>query len=151
MNYQMEFDPDTGEWLNEDEWESIKMDKTEKIKNTIKVIENKTALREAIKAKEKGMNERVKTLDREIEHLKYRVGASLNYEKFETEDVRVTFRKSESVEILNPEAVPERFLKNEVVKTPQKPEIKKYLKEKEAEGEEVPWAKLNRKNNMVLK
>lgn len=151
MNYQMEFDPDTGEWVNEDEWDAIQMDKTEKIVNTIKVIENKTALRDAVKAKEKNMSERVKTLDREINYLKARVGASLNYEKFETEDVKITFRKSESVVIKDESKIPAEFMEFKNVASPKKDAIKKYLKGIEGSEEPCEWAEIQTKQNIQIK
>lgn len=151
MNYQMEFDPDTGEWVNEDELDSIQMDKTEKIKNIIKVIENKIALRAAIKAKIKGLTDRLKTLDKEIDYLKARVGASLGYEKFETDEVRVTFRKSESVVIPDESKVPAEYMEYKNVASPKKDAIKKYLKGIQGSGEECEWATLEAKQNIQIK
>lgn len=151
MNYQMEFDPDTGEWVNEDEWEAIQMDKTEKIKNTIKVIENKIALKAAIKAKIKGLTDRFKTLDKEIDYLKARVGASLGYEKFETDEVKVTFRKSESVVIPDESKVPAEFMEYKSTASPRKDDIKKYLKSIEGSDEKCDWASIETKQNLQLK
>lgn len=150
MNYQMEFDED-GVWVNEDEWDAIQMDKTEKIKNTIKVIENKIALRAAIKAKIKGLTDRLKTLDKEIDYLKARVGASLGYEKFETDDVRVTFRKSESVVIPDESKVPAEFMDYKNVASPRKDDIKKYLKGIEGSDEKCDWASIETKQNIQIK
>lgn len=151
MNYQMEFDPDTGEWVNEGEWNAIEMEKSEKIANTIKVIENKIALRAAIKAKIKGLTDRLKTLDKEIDYLKARVGASLGYKKFETDEVRVTFRKSESVVIPDESKVPAEFMEYKNTASPKKDAIKKYLKSIEGSDETCDWAEIEEKQNLQLK
>lgn len=150
MNYQMEFDKD-GVWINEDEWESIKMDKTEKIKNTVRVIENKMALRDAIKAKEKDMDERVKTLNKEIDTLKRRVGASLNYEKFETDEVKITFIKSTALIVTDESKIPERFLKEETKVKFDKDAAKKWYKDIQGTDEECDWATLEIRHNMQIK
>lgn len=149
-SYEMKFDSD-GVWVNEDEYNAIQMDKTEKIKNTIKVIENKIALKAAIKAKIKGLTDRFKTLDKEIDYLKARVGASLGYEKFETDEVKVTFRKSESVVIPDESKVPAEFMEYKNVASPKKDEIKKHLKSLEGSDEKCEWASIEVKQNIQIK
>lgn len=150
MRYQMQFNED-GEWINEDEWNAIEMEKSEKIANTIKVIENKILLRDGIKAKSKSMDERVKALDKEINTLKARVGASLNYEKFETEDVKISFRKSKSVVIPDASKVPAEYMEYKSTASPQKDKIKKYLESIEGSDEKCEWASIETKQNMQLK
>lgn len=150
-SYQMEFDPDTGEWINEDELDALNMKKDEKIENLLLWAKNLRAESKAIKEEENILKERRKSKDKQADNIEDYVALNLDGQKFETARVKVNWRKTESVEITNADAVPERFLKNEVVKTPMKDEIKKYLKICEAEGKEMPWAKIKRRLSMSIK
>ena len=149
--YEMEFDPDTGEWLNENELDALKMERDEKIENICLWVKNLRAEASAIKAEEKALADRRKAKENKADRLEQYVASNLDGKPFETSKVKVTFRKSESVNILNEEAIPDRFLNIEVVRKPQKAEIKKYLKSLEGSGEEVPWATIEKKNNIGIK
>lgn len=150
-NYEMVFDPDTGEWLNESDLDSLKIAREEKIESICLWIKNLRAEASAIKDEEKNLADRRKAKEAKADRLKEYVSSNLQGKPFETSKVKVTFRKSESVEILNEDAVPESFLDIKVVRQPMKAEIKKRLEEAEAKGEEIPWARLNVKQNMQLK
>lgn len=150
-SYQMEFDPDTGEWLNEDELIELNMAKEEKRENIALWEKNLEAEAQMVYTEAKSLLDRHKKLINKAQHLHDYLALDLDGEPFKTARVDIRWRKSEAVEITNEDAVPDRFLDISVVRKPAKNEIKKYLKEAEAKGEEVPWARLNRKNNMVLK
>ena len=149
--YEMEFDEETGEWLNENELDAIHMEREEKIENICLWVKNLRAEVSAIKAEEKALADRRKAKEKKADRLEEYVASNLGGKPFETSRVKVSYRKSESVNISNEDAVPERFLNIEVVRKPIKAEIKKYLKECEAKGKEVPWANLEQKNNMSIK
>lgn len=151
MTYEMEFDPDTGEWLNEDELDALKMERDEKIENICLWVKNLRAEASAIKSEEKALADRRKAKENKADRLEQYVASNLDGKPFETSKVKVTFRKSESVNILNEEAIPDRFLDIQVVRKPLKSEIKKFLKGLEGSKEEVPWARLDKKNNLQLK
>lgn len=151
MVYEMEFDPDTGEWLNEDELDALKMERDEKIENICLWVKNLRAEASAIKSEEKALADRRKAKENKADRLEQYVASNLDGKPFETSKVKVTFRKSESVNILNEEAIPDRFLDIQVVRKPLKSEIKKFLKGLEGSKEEVPWARLDKKNNLQLK
>lgn len=148
--YQMEFDED-GVWVNEDELTELKMAKEEKRENIALWVKNIEAEAQAVYTEAKNLMDRHKRLVNKANNLHDYLALDLNGEPFKTSRVEVKWRKSESVEITNEDAVPDRFLDISVVRKPMKNEVKKYLKEAEAKGEEVPWARLNRKNNMMLK
>lgn len=148
--YQMEFDED-GVWVNEDELTELKMAKEEKRENIALWIKNLEAEAQMVYTEAKNLLDRHKKIVNKANHLHDYLAFDLDGEPFKTPKVDCRWRKSESVEITKPEAVPERFIKNEVVKTPQKNEIKKYLKEVEAKGEEVPWARIDKRNNLTIK
>ena len=151
MVYEMEFDPDTGEWLNEDELDALKMERDEKIENICLWVKNLRAEASAIKSEEKALADRRKAKENKADRLEQYVASNLDGKPFETSKAKVTFRKSESVSILNEEAIPDRFLDIQVVRKPLKSEIKKFLKGLEGSKEEVPWARLDKKNNLQLK
>ncbi len=68
-------------------------------------------------------------------------------EKVETGVARISFRKSSSVEIVDPTVLPEKFL---VTKTTQAPD-KKAIKEAIENGESVPGARIEEKKNLQIK
>ena len=145
--YEMEFDPETGEWTNEDELDALNMERDEKIENILLWVKNLKADAKAIKDEEDALKARRKALENKAEHLTDYVAFGLAGEKFSTPRVAVQWRRTESVEILDEAAVPDEFLK--VAKTPMKDNIKKYLKAHE--GEEVSWATLRHRNSMSIK
>jgi hypothetical protein len=61
--------------------------------------------------------------------------------------VKVNFRKSESVEIIDVEKIPKDYMTVELTKKVDKATIKKVLKR----GEEVPGAVLNQNKNLQIK
>lgn len=150
-SYEMEFDAETGEWLNEDELTALNMEHDEKRENIALYIKNIEAEANAVKAEKDNFDDRYKKLMRKADRLRDYLAQDLGGEPFKTSRVDIKFRKSESVEILNEDAVPDRFLDISVVRKPQKAEIKKYLKGIEGSDEEVPWARINTKYNLQLK
>ena len=150
-SYQMEFDEETGEWVNEKELDDLNLALEEKIEGICLWIKNLRAEAKAIKGEEANLKEMREAKENEADRLESYVSSNLQGKPFETSKVKVTWRKSESVEILNEDAVPPSLLDIQVVRKPIKAEIKKRLKEAEAKGEEIPWAKLNKNNNMTVK
>lgn len=150
-NYEMQFDPDTGEWVNEDEFNAISMEKSEKIENTLLVIKEKLHFLDALKAEKKGREEEISRVNKEVETLKARVGASLNYEKFESARAKASFRKSESVVIKDADKIPAEFMEYKNVASPKKDAIKRYLKGIEGSDEKCEWAEIETKQNLQLK
>ena len=150
-SYEMEFDESTGEWINEDELTALNMEHDEKRENIALYIKNIEAEDSAVVAERDNFDERHKRLKRKAERLRDYLAQDLGGEPFKTSRVDIKFRKSESVEILNEDAVPDRFLDISIVRKPQKAEIKKYLKSIEGSDEEVPWARINTKYNLQLK
>lgn len=149
-NYEMQFDED-GVWENESELDELNIAREEKIESICLWIKNLRAEASAIKDEEKNLADRRKAKEAKADRLESYVASNLQGKSFETSKVKVTFRKSESVEILNEDAVPESCLDIQVVRKPIKAEIKKKLKEAEAKGEEIPWARLNKSNNIGIK
>lgn len=145
--YRMEFDED-GVWINEDELTKLQMAKDEKRENIALYIKNIEAEAAAVKTERQVFDERYKRLMNKANRLREYLTADLDGEPFKTNRVAISFRKSESVNIVDEDAVPDRFLDISVVRKPVKANIKQYLKEAEAKGEKVPWAKLEVKKNI---
>lgn len=150
-HYEMQFDPDTGEWLNEDELTELNIAKEEKREGIALYIKSLEAEANAVKAESKNLDERYRRIINKATRLHDYLEADLNGEPFKTPRVECRWRKSEAVQIMDENAVPEEFLDISVVRKPMKNDIKKYLKTAEAEGVEVSWAKLEKKNNLQLK
>lgn len=68
-------------------------------------------------------------------------------EKFKTEHFSFSFRKSESVNVIDVKKIPEKYIDKVTVKTPVKKAIKKAIKE----GEKVPGAEIVSKKNLQIK
>lgn len=149
-SYEMEFDSD-GVWINEDEYNAIQMDKSEKIENTALVIKNKQYLLEALKNEKKSLDERIKVLTNEIDRLKQKVGFSLGYKPFETSKCKISFRKSESVVVTDEDKIPKKYFKTEKVTKLMKDEVKKYLKGIQGSEKNCDWASIETKQNIQIK
>ena len=149
--YEMEFDPDTGEWINEKELDALQMDKAEKIESLLFWAKNLNAEGMAIKAEADVLKDRYKRIENKIRRIEDYVASSLAGEKFSTPRVEVTWRKSEKVIIPDDFKVPDKFVNLSVERKPVKAEIKKYLKSIEGTDEKCDWASLEVKNNMSVK
>lgn len=150
LEFRYEFDED-GIWINEDEFEQLGMERNEKIENTLLYAKNLRAEAKAIRDEEEALKERRKAKERLADRLEDNVAFSLDGENFETPRVKASFRNTESVEIDDEEAVPKEFKNFTVIGRPVKSEIKKYLARAEADGIEVPWARIVRRKSMSVK
>ena len=148
--YEMEFDEETGEWLNENELDAIHMEREEKIENICLWIKNLRAEASAIKAEEKALADRRKAKEKKADNIEDYVALNLDGAKFETPRVKIMWRKSESVEILDESKIPDEFLDISTVRNPIKAEIKKYLKSIEGSDETCEWARMDSKRNMSI-
>ena len=68
-------------------------------------------------------------------------------EKIETPTLKLSFRKSESVEIIDEKDVPGNFFETKTVSTVSKTKIKEAIKE----GQTIPGAQLITKQNLQIK
>lgn len=150
-NYHMEFDEETGEWINEGDLDALQMARDEKVENLCLWVKNLKAEANAIKTEEQNLADRRKLIEKKADRLEKYIASALGNESFSTPRVAVTFRKSTSVDIKDEYLIPDRFMSVSVVRKPIKANIKKYLEELEAKEESVPWAKLDRKYNMSIK
>lgn len=117
-----------------------------KIDNLISFYKSKIARAEALNQERKTLEKREKVELNTAERLKIFLTSCLNGRKFENERHKVTYRKSESVEIMSEEDIPLEFLEAQAPKI-NKMKIKEALKK----GESVVGAFLLEKSNLQIK
>ena len=132
-------DPETGEILNEDlvaAYEQLQLDRSTKVENIACFIKNLKAESEAIKGEVKNLQARQKANENKAEHLKEYLAFCLQGEKFSSPKASVSFRRSEAVNVLDIDQLPEDFLR---FKEPEadKTKIKDALKA----GQTIPGAR----------
>ncbi len=147
MDFEFDIDPETGEILNTDELDNLKMERKQKCENIALYYKNINAEAEMVKAEAKSMTERYKSLENKAESLKKYLAYALGGEKLSTPKVAVSYRKSESVNIPDEALIDDKYCNVSVVKKPDKKAIKDALKA----GEEVKGAELVVKNNISVK
>lgn len=141
-------DLETGEILDEEmaeRFEQLSLDRDDKIENICCFIKNLRAEAEALKAEKMAFAARQKSAENKAESLTKYLSSILNGEKFDSVKAKVSWRKSEAVQIDDISALPAEY----VSYTPaaDKAEIKKALKA----GKEIAGATLVTNQNMVIK
>lgn len=120
-------DIETGEVFDADRFEELSMTRDAKVENICLWIKNLKAEAEALKAEKDAFAQRQKAAENKMESLKRYISGYLEGTAFESAKVKVSFRKSESLEISEDAAIPEQYLK---YKAPDvdKVELKKAVK-----------------------
>lgn len=142
-------DDETGEFWEECDLEALEHERTEKLEACAVVIKSLEAEAAALKAEEKALAERRQAKERRAASLRDYVARSLiaaEQSKLETTKCALSFRKSESVDVFDLEALPADFLK-QPAPVADKTAIKKALKA----GESVSGAALVEKQNLQVK
>ena len=124
-------DAETGEIFDAEAFEQLALERDAKIENACLWIKNLNAEIEALKAEKDAFAQRLKAAENKRESLKKYISEYLSGNKFETAKVKVSFRKSESLEISEGAIIPEEYLK---YKEPDidKAGLKKAIKEGQA-------------------
>lgn len=148
-NFEYEFDEETGEVLNEDEFNALEVAQEEKLEAIGCIIKEKVATAEALKAEIKNMRDRMDKEIKDIERMKAWYGQCLGNKPFSTTKVQVSFRKSETTDILQEQMIPEEYIIKEIkpVTRPDKDRIKKAIKA----GIDVPGAVVTEHYNIQIK
>lgn len=139
-------DEESGELLDEEKFEELQIARDVKIENLGCWIKNLEAEAAALKAEEQAFNERRKSVERQIANKKQYLGRFLDGQKFETARVKMTFRKSESLEVADDAIIPAEFYKQ---KDPElnKADLKKAVKA----GLEIDGVSIVEKQNLQIK
>ena len=139
------WDEETGEILDVQKFDALQMaleDKLEAIGCYVKNLEAEAA---ALKVEEQAFAARRKRTENKAASLKNYLSGYLQGCPFETLRVKVSFRKSESLEVAEDAVVPEEFLKHTV--TVDKVELKKAVKS----GLVLDGVQLIQKQNINIK
>lgn len=173
IDYQLQMledymvDVETGEILDEDsfnaKFDEIQMALSEKIENSMCFYKNLQADIEAFKAEEKNLAQRRKVKENLAERVKNRIDNyvtmqftdeegnvdkdNLNKWKFETPKVKLSYRKSDSVEVSDINLLPKEYIKEKIELSADKTALKKALKD----GKEINGATVVTKLNMQVK
>lgn len=143
-DFELEIDEETGEILNADALDFLELERDTKIENIALWIKNLKAEAEAVKKQKEAFYQREKALTNKAERLKEYLANNLMGEKFKTDRVVLSWRKSQAVEV-DDNFSDERFIKYEPKIS--KSEIKDALKS----GEVIEGARLIENNSLQIK
>lgn len=120
-------DAETGEIFDVDRFEELELARDSKVENICLWIKNLKAEIEALKAEKDAFAQRQKTAENKMERLKKYITGYLGGLPFESAKVKVSFRKSEALEIMEGASIPDKYWK---VKEPEinKAELKDAVK-----------------------
>lgn len=139
-------DAETGEIFDMDKFEELSLTRDAKVENICLWIKNLKAEAEALKAEKDAFAARQKTAENKMESLKRYISGYLEGTSFESAKVKVSFRKSESLEILEGAVIPDEYLKF------KEPEVNKTdLKEAIKEGLQLPGVSIVENQNIQIK
>lgn len=138
-------DAETGEIVDVDKYESLGMAREEKIENILLWIKNLRADAEMYKAEAKSFSDKQKSAENKADNLQGWMEKELGGQKFKTNRVQVTYRRSESVKIDDDAKLPEAFVR--VKAEPNKAELKRFLKQ----GGKVEGVRLEQRTRMSIK
>jgi Neuraminidase (sialidase) len=118
INEELEnlIDHETGEILDSEAFDNLQMARTEKLQNIALLYKNMTSDAKQLKELEKEYSERRKRCEKTAEWCKETLARELAGEKFEDEKKRfkISWRKSEKVEITNEDVIPAEFVKQAI-------------------------------------
>ena len=142
-------DIETGEIVETEDrfneiFEEIQMDLNAKIENTACFIKNLNADIEAFKKEEDSLKQRRKIKENLLQRLKDNLNRYITYQftnedgivdneglnkfKFETPKTKISYRKSESVNVLDATKIPKECITTTIIDKPNLTEIKKCIK-----------------------
>ena len=145
-SFDLEIDEETGEVLNADELDALEIERDEKIENIALWIKNLASDAEAYKREKESFTKKEQTAKKKLESLKGYLGMCLAGEKFKTDRVTISWRRSEAVEVIDQAKIPEGWF---IAQDPKldKAGIKAALKD----GENIPGVELKENNSIQIK
>ena len=139
-------DMETGEIIAPEKLESLQMDKHEKLRNIAFVALNAAADAKAYEEQEKKFAARKKAAKATVAWAKETLARELAGQKMKEAEFTISYRKSETVEIADLNAVPDEFL------VPQPPKVDKIgLKEAIKGGAVIGGVTIAEKKNIQIK
>lgn len=104
-------DDETGEIFNADKFDALMMERDARVENLCLWVKNLKAEAEAIKAEKDNLAARQKAKENKMNSIKQFLTNYLETTSFETPKVKVSFRRSETLEVAEDAYIPEEFLK----------------------------------------
>ena len=142
-------DPDTGEF-DEEKAKALLDGYHEEFANKIdgiaQYIEELEARASALREKASALTERARQTEKKADRLKCYLSDALSYKKYESDAVKIGFRKSVSVKV-DESALPAEYFVVKEVRQPDKEAIKKSL----LGGAVISGATLEEKQNIQIK
>ena len=145
-DFELEIDEDTGEILNLEELDQLQLERDTKIENIALWIKNLTSDAEAYKKEKESFYQKERAAKNKAENLKRYLQDFHAGEKYKSDRVTISYRKSQSVTITDPGQLPAAFLRHKDPE-PDKAKIKELLRE----GVLVAGAELTDKVSMQIK
>lgn len=138
-------DPDTGEILSKEEFESIAGDFNDGVENLCLWYKNLVAEAKMVKAEEDELKKRRQSCEKKSERILNYVGYLLDGKQFSTSKCKVSYTKSTACEIYEGAEVPKEFMR--IKEEPDKKLISEYIKQ----GNECNFAHIVERSNVNLK
>lgn len=150
MYRNIQFLIESGEYTEEElkfAIDSVNGEISEKLEGYAMVVKNLESDIEGLKAEEKRLADRRKSLENGVKRMKEAMQDTLlltGEKRIKTQKFTISLRKSTSVEIENEDLIPEEFVK--ITKTISRSELAKCLKEGE-----IPGARLVEKESLQIR
>lgn len=139
-------DDETGEIIDINRFDELSMERDAKVENICLWIKNLKAEAEALKAEKDAFAARQKTVKNKMNSLKNYISYYLEGTSFESTKVKVSFRKSESLEVSDIYKIPEAYLKY------KEPDVdKQALKQAIKKGQHFEGCEIVEKLNIQIK
>lgn len=139
-------DPETGEITDTDALEAIQLERNEKLENLVLWYKNLKADAAIYKAEKDVFAKRQAAAEKTAESLKKYLTAALGGEKFKTARCDCSFKRSESVNVQDINALPAEYIRYGTP-TADKQAIKDAIKA----GREIPGAEIVEGINIIIK
>jgi hypothetical protein len=121
-------DLETGEIIDQDQLDSLMMERSEKIESVALWVKNLESDAVAYKAEKEAFAQREKQASEKAKRLKEWLARVCEGEKFSTTKCSVSFRSSEAVEIVDAGEIPDEYLRVKMTSEPDKVAIKDAIK-----------------------
>lgn len=146
-DFEFEIDEETGEILNAMELDALQMARDTKIENVGLYYKNIKAEYEAVKKQRQEFQQREQMLDKKAESLKAYLWYACGGEKFKTDKITMSYRKSKSIEVPNEDILADEWVTIKTIRQPDKAKIKEAIEA----GKEVMGARQIEKTNIIIK
>lgn len=151
LEYDMAVDEETGEIIwDESTLDSLIEELDTKRENVGLYIKNLNADIDMFKTEEKNLKERRQTKERKVERLKDYLTRSMELtgdKVLETPRIKLSFRKSTSVDVVDVNKLPKEYIKEKIELSADKTSLKKALQA----GEKIDGVMLKETQNLQIK